>query len=99
MKKMTDEEIRKKDMAYAELQNNAPEDDFENGMRECRDFYDAQIDAQEKTMEELWNIYNNIDLNKEAYTYAVNHDFLVGMSTKFAIAVAFFLAAGGRIKE
>jgi len=69
------------------------------GMQQARDYYDAQIDKQTKTMEELWDMFNlpvPLEARKKINKWNGRHtkDTLL-----FGYAVGFFLAAGGTIKD
>lgn len=58
-----------------------------------------QIDAQAKTMEELWQVWAFNKPYKAAVSFAKEKDVTRSGEMSFAYAVSFFLAAGGRIKE
>lgn len=60
---------------------------------------DAQIDAQAKTMEELWKAFNNSFIHPDALKYAIGFAKNGEDRWNFANYVGFFLAAGGRIKD
>jgi hypothetical protein len=76
------------------------------GMRKARDYYDAQIDAQAKTMEELWSIFVNLTTTKQgnnAYNFALKEIEKLkkrsgNSELDFSICIEMFLAAGGVIK-
>lgn len=70
------------------------------GLIKARNYYNAQIDAQAKTMEELWEIYSNVSLNEKAIAFeAEKRKNEILPWTAFSKTIAFYLAAGGRIKE
>ena len=79
-------------------------DSIELGMEEARDYYDAQIDAQAKTMEELLKMaIEGIPLPvgiKDKASKLWNDSQLAEYGDKlFHMIIAGFLAAGGTIKD
>lgn len=66
--------------------------------RACH-FYDAQIDAQAKTMDELYKIFNNIEGNPDAEIFMLRKNHTKDYAESFAYCIDFFLAVGGRIRE
>jgi hypothetical protein len=102
MKKMTDEQIDRHATDYAPQEVDVQIGIIE-GMKEARDFYDAQIDAQAKTMDELAKIFENTDWKNgwddAVLTYGTTRWKSGKEGFAFALQVAFFLAAGGVIKK
>jgi hypothetical protein len=63
------------------------------------DYYDAQIDAQAKTMYELKQLWICSEANEKAKQYALGKSFSKEGADMFAEAISFFLATGGTIKD
>lgn len=102
IKKLSDEKMRQFDDDYKSAPEwSCSEKDYTNGQKKACDYYDAQIDAQidaqAKTMEELLRMFYDISPNQEAHDFFGNNNS--GRCCQFSRCVAFFLAAGGRIKE
>ncbi len=99
IERLSDEMIKKANDRHQNSMEGGYEYDYILGQEDARDFYDAQIDAQAKTMEELFEIWATSCKHEKADVYMTERDFPDIEASMFATCVGFFLAAGGVIKE
>lgn len=73
---------------------------WEESAKFVRDYYDKQIEAHAKTMDELWEMFDCGPVSEKAIEYINKWSGHHKRDTViFGYAVDFFLAAGGRVKE
>jgi len=70
-----------------------------DGMRLARDYYDAQIDKQAKTINEMYDLYLENRPDQKIFEYATDSGLDEESGWSFAEAIALFIAAGGTIKD